>query len=520
MGNFERGIPLSVGFSLSAQIPLDTRLVLQNMTELAALPEIQRYVGMYVYLIDEDIQLRYTSHGWEINHTGYTTGHGAPTNDSGHAGDMYIDVDTADVYFRVVTNPDTLESEWQFQLSIKGDKGDQGDKGATGTRGSKWYSGDKITGESTTAATFPTSGIASALIGDHYLHLNGNVYICTYPGTPDAAEWAYVTSIKGPKGDKGDKGSGIVTGNAIYGDINNPDGQNFPMLEDDGEEYHEGDLYLNDDTGELYKALGGGPTIDTVIWMKLGTLISTNNTNEYSFDVILHAVDWVQNEDGIWTLTYDLNDILVSVLSNVFASDITDVETVPSVNGTIDEVLEIFDKEILCKEILYTERLLTFHSNAKPTIDVTYTLTIANAKHLSSANIQEIIDAITKKIENPIYIEVVDDEEMIIMSSDRENTVFDYITMDVDSEKELVTITGDLSLFDKIAFNNDPDNEYMELLRRKDSMKNNLIIDGEGEMVSILGNIDSLNPDSVVFDEENELVSISRPGMRKGGSES
>ena len=282
----------------------------------------------------------------------------------------------------------------------------------------------------------------------------------------------------------------------------------------------EGDLYLNDDTGELYKALGGGPTIDTVVWMKLGTLITTNNTNEYSFDVILHVVDWVQNEDGIWTLTYDLNDILVSVLSNVFASDITDVETVPSVNGTIDEALEIFDKEILCKEILYTERLLTFHSNAKPTIDITYTLTIANAKHLSSANIQEIIDAITKKIENPIYIEVVDDEEMIIMSSDRENTVFDYITMDVDSEKELVTITGDLSLFDKIAFNNDPDNEYMELLRRKDSMKNNLIIDGEGEMVSILGNIDSLNPDSVVFDEENELVSISRPGMRKGGSES
>lgn len=520
MGNFERGIPLSTGFSLSAQMPLDTRLVLQNMAELAALPEIQRYVGMYVYLIDEDVQLRYTSHGWEINHTGYTTGHGAPSNSTGHAGDMYIDVDTCDIYFRVVTNPNTLASEWQFQLSIKGDKGDKGDKGSTGTRGSKWYSGDKITGESTVAASFPLSGIASALVGDHYLHLNGNVYICTYPGTPDAAEWAFVTSIKGPKGDKGDKGSGIVTGSAIYGDIDNPDGQSFPTLGDDGEEYHGGDLYLNDDTGELYKALSGGPTIGSVVWMKLGTLITTNNANEYSFDTVLHAADWVQNDAGIWTLTYDLNDVLVSVLSNVFASDITDVETVPSVNGTVDEALEIFDKEILCKEIHYTDRLLTFHSNAKPTIDVKYTLTVINVKHLSTANIQEIIDAITKKIENPISVEVVDKDEMIVLSSDRENSVFKYISMDTNSEDEIITITGDLSLFDKISFTNDEDNEYMELVRQKEATKNNVVISEEEETVSILGSVDDWNPENVVIDEANELVTISRPGATKGGSES
>lgn len=94
-----------------------------------------------------------------------------------------------------------------------GDTGPQGAKGATGTRGSLVYWGTAITGTSTTAAVFSSSGIASALVNDMYINTsNWNVYQCTTAGVASSAKWKYIGNIKGATGAQGAKGTTGDTG--------------------------------------------------------------------------------------------------------------------------------------------------------------------------------------------------------------------------------------------------------------------------------------------------------------------
>lgn len=80
----------------------------------------------------------------------------------------------------------------------------KGAKGATGTRGSRWNTGTKITGTSTTATVFSDSGITDALVNDMYLNTSTSaVYRCTVAGAASAAKWVYVGSIKGATGAAG-----------------------------------------------------------------------------------------------------------------------------------------------------------------------------------------------------------------------------------------------------------------------------------------------------------------------------
>ena len=73
------------------------------------------------------------------------------------------------------------------------------------TGGSKWYTGTAITGTSTTATIFSSSGITSAIVGDMYLNTStGYVYKCTVAGAADVAKWVYVCSLKGATGSAGD----------------------------------------------------------------------------------------------------------------------------------------------------------------------------------------------------------------------------------------------------------------------------------------------------------------------------
>lgn len=90
----------------------------------------------------------------------------------------------------------------------KGDTGATGAKGDTGTRGSVWYSGTAITGTSTTATIFSSSGIASALVNDRYFNTStGNVYKCTVAGNASTARWVYEVCLKGAKGATGATGA-------------------------------------------------------------------------------------------------------------------------------------------------------------------------------------------------------------------------------------------------------------------------------------------------------------------------
>lgn len=71
--------------------------------------------------------------------------------------------------------------------------------------GSKWYSGDGITGTSTTPTIYSGSGVTKAYTEDMYLNLTGvdrgNVYQCTTGGDASTAEWVYIGTILGPMPD-------------------------------------------------------------------------------------------------------------------------------------------------------------------------------------------------------------------------------------------------------------------------------------------------------------------------------
>lgn len=84
-----------------------------------------------------------------------------------------------------------------------GGGGTPGKDGKDGKDGSMWYTGEAITGTSTTPTAFPT-GIARVNTKDLYLNTEtGNVYQCTVGGDQATALWQYVTCIMGPEGEAG-----------------------------------------------------------------------------------------------------------------------------------------------------------------------------------------------------------------------------------------------------------------------------------------------------------------------------
>lgn len=162
------------------------------------------------------------------------------------AGDMYLNVSTANVYRASAAN------SWVYVCNIKGATGAKGDNGtngtngkdgvtptikaaagsnigsvgtpsvtastngttttftfnnlkgatgATGTRGTVLSLGTAITGTSTTATIFSGSGLASSLVNDVYLNTSTfNMYKCTVAGNAATAKWVYIGCIKGTNG--------------------------------------------------------------------------------------------------------------------------------------------------------------------------------------------------------------------------------------------------------------------------------------------------------------------------------
>ena len=123
---------------------------------------------------------------------------------SAKVGDMYLNTSTMNTYRCTVAGAATA-AKWVYVGNIKGATGDVGE-------GAVWYTGDKITGTSTTATIFSNSGITNAKVGDMYLNTTtNNTYRCTVEGAASAAKWVYVNNIKGLKGDTGDKGEDAIT---------------------------------------------------------------------------------------------------------------------------------------------------------------------------------------------------------------------------------------------------------------------------------------------------------------------
>lgn len=153
------------------------------------------------------------------------------------AGDMYLNTSTYNVYRASASN------SWVYVCNIKGASGTNGTNGttptikaasgsnigsvgtpsvsastsgttttftfnhlkgatgATGTRGTALSLGTAITGTSTTATIFSSSGLTSSLVNDVYLNTSTfNMYKCTVAGNAATAKWVYVGCIKGANG--------------------------------------------------------------------------------------------------------------------------------------------------------------------------------------------------------------------------------------------------------------------------------------------------------------------------------
>ena len=141
----------------------------------------------------------------------------------------------------------TIHKLFTFQISFKGQTGSAGSS-------AQWYTGNKITGTSTTATAFSGSGITAAKVGDMYLNTDTmNTYRCTVAGAASAAKWVYVGNIKGATGDTGE-GAVWYTGTKITGTSTTAtvfSGSGITVAKI-------GDMYLNTSTYNTYRCTVAG----------------------------------------------------------------------------------------------------------------------------------------------------------------------------------------------------------------------------------------------------------------------
>lgn len=398
MDYFNKSIPISTGFGLSASVPLDSRTIAQNAQELLTMPNIRKYVGMPVYLIDEKIQVRLQSDGsWTVDNTGFSSGSGAPGDNIGVSGDMYIDIDEGDVYIKQITDQSTLQVSWIYITNIKGEKGEQGLKGTAGTRGSLWFTGVGITGSDTSGAIFPSSGVDNCLYKDMYLNTEtGDVYQCVGEGTPDVAQWAYIGSILGPVGKDGES-TAIYVGSALSG-------TDPIIVPDTGIEYANiGDLYLCTTNAYIYKCTLGGPA-DAAVWTYVGYIPAVAGVDNYGNKITSYVHEITILEDGRLRISYgngdyetyeiggastaQKEDITIqttdwvagesgyraSIILSTVIDDTTDVSLYPIESE--ENILEIDNNNVNADNVDIENNAIIFTSSTLPTINLLYTARI------------------------------------------------------------------------------------------------------------------------------------------------
>lgn len=138
----------------------------------------------------------------------------------------------------------TIHKLFTFQISFRGQTG----------YSAQWYSGNKITGTSTTATAFSGSGITNAQAGDMYLNTdNMNTYRCTVGGAASSAKWVYIGNIKGQTGEVG-PGAIWYTGTKITGTSTSATSFSGSGITN----AQVGDMYLNTSTYNTYRCTVGG----------------------------------------------------------------------------------------------------------------------------------------------------------------------------------------------------------------------------------------------------------------------
>ena len=65
--NFGKGIPLTTGFDLGAELPLDARVVVDTFSDLQEHVDAGRaFIGLVAYVKDRDENYQFTTNGWTL----------------------------------------------------------------------------------------------------------------------------------------------------------------------------------------------------------------------------------------------------------------------------------------------------------------------------------------------------------------------------------------------------------------------------------------------------------------------
>lgn len=197
---------------------------------------------------------------------GWLSGKGTPSNANGKVGDLYLDLNTGDVYVKNNSNA------WVKESNLKGADGNDGKDGA-GTSGNNMLTGNGA----------PNN--ANGNDGDLYLDLdNYDLYIkasgaWSKEGNFKGANGADgATGPQGEKGEKGEKGDTGATGpqgeKGEKGDTGAPgkDGTAWltGALAPTAGDGNDGDFYINLTTGEIYLK-------DSGEWSQIGNIRGTTS---------------------------------------------------------------------------------------------------------------------------------------------------------------------------------------------------------------------------------------------------
>ena len=297
------GIRILNSFDMTTDKPIDTRFTVDNITALLAIPSYQKYIGLQTYVLDINTRFKWNGTNFEVEHVGFCSGNGEPSDADFSAGDVYINKENGDVYYKKFDGTSSIS--WVYQTNIIGPQGPQGIEGQKGVHGSYWYSGVGITGTSTAGQVFPNSGVAQAEFNDQYINgSTGNLYKCTIAGSPDTAQWVYSgVTLKGPEGEKGDPGDQGIPGQtgdtgpqgirgtkynfgtAAYGNYTDsviPNIEEFDVLP--------GDMYVNTKYGHYYFTNEEGVST-SVKWSRLGVIYGSklNIVNNFNMDTTVES---------------------------------------------------------------------------------------------------------------------------------------------------------------------------------------------------------------------------------------
>lgn len=301
-------------FSMATSKPLDDREVVSTIEGMLAIPSYLKWIGMQVYITENNSRFKWDGTSWLVEHLGFCKGEGVPDVDDYASGDMYIDTSTGDLYYKILDVNNALA--WELQTNIIGPQGIQGEQGIRGIHGSYWYTGTNMTGTSTDPTVFPDSGIDQAEMNDCYLNVdNGQMYQCVTAGNSGNAQWVYTGTLKGTAGVQGPQGERGEQGEIGPQGIQGPRGSNlfsgYELLgptESTGKVFAdatglanmdivENDVYINSEYGHIYTSLGEGKG-NTVPWNRSGVLLGR----------VLHITDKIDSEeDG--TFSYPLSEI-------------------------------------------------------------------------------------------------------------------------------------------------------------------------------------------------------------------